>query len=307
MGWENAFWCENDEFCRRVLKYWFKNSIGYEDITKTDFSEWRNKIDVLTAGFPCQPFSTAGKRRGAEDDRYLWPAVYKIIGDIRPAWFIGENVNGILSMVQPGNEVEVESQASLFEENYTETLLEQEYVTETICGDIERAGYSVQPYVIPACRVGAPHLRYRCFFVAHAASDGWRAGRRNVDEWETHDEKGNKKPNKTDRYVNKQPASHADELNGNNRRFCAGEIPQHEATGIFRVPNWRQFPTESPVCGRDDGFPGQLDNITFSSWRRQGIKGFGNAIVPQVMYEFFKAINEVENILKQNELWERIH
>jgi DNA (cytosine-5)-methyltransferase 1 len=140
MGWENAFWCENDEFCRRILKYWFKNSIGYEDITTQSFRQWRGRIDILTAGFPCQPFSTAGKRNGAEDDRYLWPVVYRAIKDIRPPWFVGENVNGITSMVQPGKETDVESQASLFEADYKETVLCEEYVTETICRDLESAG-----------------------------------------------------------------------------------------------------------------------------------------------------------------------
>jgi DNA (cytosine-5)-methyltransferase 1 len=292
MGWENAFWCETDEFCRKVLKYWFKNSIGYEDITKTDFIEWQNKIDVLTAGFPCQPFSTAGKRRGAEDDRYLWPAVCKIIGDVRPTWFIGENVNGIISMVQPGEEVNVENQASIFEENYKEMLLEQEYVVETICRDLERAGYSVQPYVVPACSVGAPHLRYRCFFVAHATGTRRRATRYNVDERKANDEKGNKIPNKSERYGNKQPAPNSRSKHIQGRRR---EDEEHEFSGLNRVPDWNEFPTQSPVCRRDDGFSERLDNITFSSWRRRGIKGFGNAIVPQVMFEFFKAINEVEN------------
>lgn len=75
MGWQNAFHCEIQEFPRRVLDYWYPNSVSYEDITKTDFTPWRGKIDILTAGFPCQPFSCAGQRKGADDDRNTCAAV----------------------------------------------------------------------------------------------------------------------------------------------------------------------------------------------------------------------------------------
>lgn len=79
LGWENVFHCEINPFCRRVLEYWFPNSKSYEDITKTHFDEWRGRVDVLTGGFPCQPFSYAGKRGGANDDRYLWPHMCRAI------------------------------------------------------------------------------------------------------------------------------------------------------------------------------------------------------------------------------------
>lgn len=168
MGWKNAFHCEINLFCNEILKYWFPNSEHYEDITKTDFSQWKGKIDVLTGGFPCQPFSLAGQRKGADDNRYLWPHMLRTIQEIRPAWVIGENVAGILTMVQPGKETEVGSQTSLFgEDNRKRILLRQEYVVETICKDLEREGYSVQPLLIPACAVGAPHRRDRVWFVAH--------------------------------------------------------------------------------------------------------------------------------------------
>ena len=79
MGWTNLFHCEINPFGRKVLEYWYPNSTSYEDITKTDFSEWRGRVDVLTAGFPCQPFSVAGQRKGADDDRYLWPQVIRMV------------------------------------------------------------------------------------------------------------------------------------------------------------------------------------------------------------------------------------
>lgn len=84
MGWKNMFHCEINPFGRKILDYWFPNSKSYEDITKTNFTEWRGKINVLTGGFPCQPFSCAGQRKGAEDDRYLWPEMLRAIREIQP-------------------------------------------------------------------------------------------------------------------------------------------------------------------------------------------------------------------------------
>lgn len=172
MGWKNAFHCEIDEFCSRVLKYHFPYSEHYGNIKTTDFTKWRGKIDVLSGGFPCQPFSVAGRRRGAEDDRYLWPEMLRAVREIRPAWIVGENVAGILTMVQPGEETPVAGEASVFGEDYEETELRQRYIIETVCTDLEREGYSVQPLVIPACAVGAPHRRDRVWFVAHRDDAG---------------------------------------------------------------------------------------------------------------------------------------
>lgn len=90
MGWKNMFHCEINPFGRKILDYWFPNSKSYEDITKTNFTEWRGKINVLTGGFPCQPFSCAGQRKGAEDDRYLWPEMLRAIREIQPV-MLGEH------------------------------------------------------------------------------------------------------------------------------------------------------------------------------------------------------------------------
>ena len=122
MGWKNMFHCEINPFGRKILDYWFPNSKSYEDITKTNFTEWRGKINVLTGGFPCQPFSCAGQRKGAEDDRYLWPEMLRAIREIQPDWVVGENVAGILSMVQPGSETALGREESL-----SERLTEKEY------------------------------------------------------------------------------------------------------------------------------------------------------------------------------------
>ena len=181
VGWNNVFQCEIDPFCQSVLKYYFPKIVLYEDIKRTDFTSWKGKIDVLTGGFPCQPFSVAGQRKGADDDRYLWPEMLRVIRETRPLWVIGENVAGITNMVQPGSETDVETKSDQDEENYKETILEQEYIINTICDDLEREGYSVQPIIVPACGVGAPHKRYRIWFIASDCSDarveGLRQGR----------------------------------------------------------------------------------------------------------------------------------
>lgn len=166
MGWKNLFSCEIDEFCNKVLKHHYPKATHYGNIFEQDFREWRGRVDVLTAGFPCQPFSCAGKRNGAEDDRYLWPEVLRVINEVRPTWFVGENVGGILSMVLPGEEIKVGSYTDVCGENYTFYEKRQRYVIEQIRLDLESIGYSVQPVVIPACAVGAPHRRDRVWFIA---------------------------------------------------------------------------------------------------------------------------------------------
>lgn len=186
VGWNNVFQCEIDPFCQSVLKYYFPKTVLYEDIKRTDFTSWKGKIDVLTGGFPCQPFSVAGQRKGAEDDRYLWPEMLRVIRETRPLWVIGENVAGITNMVQPGSETDVETKSDQDEENYKETILEQEYIINTICDDLEREGYSVQPIIVPACGVGAPHKRDRVWFIASDRSDARIEGLRQERENEIH-------------------------------------------------------------------------------------------------------------------------
>ena len=122
-GWTNVFNCEIDPFCRKVLKYHFPKAAQYEDIRTTDFTVWRDRIDVLTGGFPCQPFSVAGNRKGTGDDRYLWPEMLGAVREIRPRWIVGENVPGIV--------------------DWSDGL-----VFEQVCSDMENEGYEVQPFVL---------------------------------------------------------------------------------------------------------------------------------------------------------------
>ena len=169
LGWENLFHCEINPFGRTVLDYWFPNSKSYEDITKTDFSEWRGRVNVLTGGFPCQPFSYAGQRRGAQDDRYLWPYMFRCIDQIQPDWVVAENVAGILTMVEQGEVSEVASSADLFDSlnDIRGYRLRETFTLQRICDDLEGHGYAVQPVLIPACAVGAPHRRDRVFIIGH--------------------------------------------------------------------------------------------------------------------------------------------
>lgn len=186
LGWENVFHCDINKFGRKVLEYHYPNSVSYEDSTKTDFSEWEGKVDVLTGGFPCQPFSYAGKRRGSEDDRYLWPYMLRCIEQVRPTWFVGENVAGITTMAFPGEDVKVGEQTDLFgacDEVYEK---HERYVLDEICENLERAGYSVQPMLIPACAVGAPHRRDRVFIVAHRNAEVDATERGNVADTESN-------------------------------------------------------------------------------------------------------------------------
>jgi DNA (cytosine-5)-methyltransferase 1 len=147
MGWENVFHCEINPFGQKVLKYYWPNAISYEDIKTTDFSIHRGTIDVLTGGFPCQPYSLAGLRKGKEDERHLWPEMLRAIREIKPRWIVGENVLGLVGW----------NDGLVFEEVQT---------------DLEAEGYEVQPYVLPAVSVDAPHRRDRVWFVAYCGSYG---------------------------------------------------------------------------------------------------------------------------------------
>lgn len=133
---------------------------------------------LLTGGFPCQPFSCAGKRRGKEDDRYLWEEMLRVIKEFKPTWIIGENVNGIRSMEFQDGVSELEGDTIIQEDgngDYTNVL-------DGICDSLEAIGYEVQPVIIPACAVNAPHRRDRVWIVAHSTNsrvEGLRQKREN--------------------------------------------------------------------------------------------------------------------------------
>lgn len=166
LEWRNVFNCEINEFCRRVLDYHFPDADKYKDIYKVNFRKYEGTINVLSGGFPCQAFSVAGRRKGTDDDRYLWPQMLRAITEIKPDYVLGENVVGILSMVSSIGEPQVAHQASLFGEGDNIVTQRGQYVADIIREDLEREGYTLQIFVIPACAIGAPHQRNRVWFIA---------------------------------------------------------------------------------------------------------------------------------------------
>lgn len=363
MGWQNLFHCEIQEFPRKVLDYWFPNSESYEDITKTDFTKWHGKVDVLTGGFPCQPFSLAGRRKGADDNRYLWPQMLRAIRQIHPTWVVGENVNGIKTMVESCQVTQMGRTDYLFEENYLYRE-ESRFTLDKICADLEAEGYSVQPIVIPACAIGAPHRRDRVWIVAHRSDPraetvqqegqdrpqprSRRHGSGTTPSY-AHGTRQRRRKNKQEPFTecsrtpnlgsrrSKRLASHSlqhrshevhqdhqsqfpdgartNSLGGqrssphsNGFGWDKGEHEyarsQKTQQGEFQPggadspeSRWRNFPTQSPVCRGNDGIPFDVDSLTisFPKWRQESIKAYGNAWVPQVAYEIFRAIEAEEN------------
>ena len=364
LGWENVFHCEINGFGRKVLEYWFPDSESYEDITKTDFTKFRGTIDVLTGGFPCQPFSYAGKRGGQSDERYLWPEMLRVINEVRPTWVIGENVAGITTMVESCQVTDMGSEATLFEASggihrYT---AEFAFTIERICSDLESKGYSVQPMLIPACAVGAPHRRDRVFFIAHnnfasdsihqgslrnASTNATKEGKERISErnevqWpnEPADARSEMQSPYADSSCKGLERSHESGSGEGRKRMqvrrniagcdCADGSESYSysycnrlleslrtrqdgnegwsgqeffveviADSIRRLhpsERWRSFPAVSPVHRGNDGIPFDVDSLTisFSKWRTETIKAYGNAIVPQVMYRIFEAIEALE-------------
>lgn len=353
MGWENVFHCEWNPFGQKVLNYYWPKAITYNDITKTDFSIHRGTIDILTGGFPCQPYSSAGKRLGKEDSRHLWPEMLRTIREIQPTYVVGENVRGLT--------------------NWNGGL-----VFDEVQADLEAQGYEVTPFLLPACAVNAPHRRDRIWFVAYSSSasqgakelrqvrpengkisregtqtvydasrpdgiegtttntssiglckhgEGQRLlfetlgasvgmGKENATDSESNDAKrisefnNNKWQNSEEKrsgFWNEFRSNgsiqdvtdsnsigqewRCDTTNGKTtiRNFFSKSYARTNKRNI-----WQNFPTSSPICDGNDGISDRLDGITFPKWRQESIKAGGNAIVPQVVHQIFKAIEEYE-------------
>jgi len=310
MGWDNVFHVERDPFCLQVLRHHFSKSESYEDIKEFDGTAYAGRVDIISGGFPCQPFSAAGKRAGTSDDRYLWPQMFRVIREARPTYVVAENVRGLLS--------------------WNEGL-----VLDTVCSDLEGEGYEVFPTVLPAASVNAPHRRDRIWIVAYAHDQRGAGGSGQVqgangevpqryDHAQPCNASAADAPNaggmgrqrrgsaeaegREGERVRVQPhvegqGGGADATNANANRL-QGRIPanKHKQTSCasqyaakcvpaqWKGVQFQDFPTVAPVCGGDDGLPERLDGITFPKWRRESIKAYGNAIVPQVALQIFRAI-----------------
>lgn len=199
----------------------------------------REQVFILTGGFPCQPFSQAGKRKGTADDRHLWPEMLRVIREFHPTWVIAENVRGILS-------------------------IEGGMVFEQVCLDLENEGYEVQPFVIPACAVNAPHRRDRVWIVANSKSRGqWMC------EPEGHRQR------------------EQEEATGDEYRNDTSDSKRSDWT-----EDWLSVATRTCVRGVDDGVSAGMDfaGYTKAGHRVQRLKALGNSIVPHVAIEILKAI-----------------
>ena len=304
LGWTNVFQVEKDEFCQRVLNKHFPNTKRYGDIYEFDGKEYRGTIDVLTGGFPCQPFSVAGQQRGTDDDRYLWPEMLRAIRQIKPRWIVGENVAGIIKLA-----------------------------LDQVISDLEAEGYTTETFVIPACAVNAPHRRDRVWIVAHAKSAGRRrkqekirgAERRPVDgllsepinaDSDASDTNSKGCIRRCGRGDSNRDGIHAGVEERQDPRSATArcyedasntEEPRLEGRDPARASGSDGWASEQPLsrfwdnegrpdwnaswlevatrlCRVDDGVPRRVDRL----------RSLGNAIVPQVAYEIFKAIEETE-------------
>ena len=266
MGWTNVFHTEWNEFGQKVLQHHFHNSISYHDIIKTDYSIHRNDIDIITGGFPCQPFSLAGKRKGKDDERYLWHEMLRAIQQIQPTYVVAENVRGLLT-------------------------IDGGMVFEQVCLDLEAEGYKVQPVLLPAAGVNAPHRRDRIFIVGYAANTNDTGTKQSMRSEPTRqkDDQGWQGQPQLESWKNgiNEPAANT------NITSTADQIQTRRNVSASTRDNWQNFPIESAICGRNDGIPDRLDNITFPKWRNESIKAYGNAVVPQLILPIFQTIEKL--------------
>ena len=287
-GFRTVGQCEYADYPTRVLERYWPDVPRWRDIrtlTGDDFyaRTGLRTVDVVSGGFPCQPFSTAGKRRGADDDRYLWPDMLRVVADLRPAWVVGENVAGIVSMA-----------------------------LDTVLADLEAQGYEAGAYILPACGVDAPHRRYRVAIVAHTYSIGSASGiadsaRREKRYAEEFIDNG---ADVADTYGFGLCGQRTGKCN--NHRKCDGKaqkqvrwaelheiVPSCEAvpdTKSADVEGWMPIAGEEkrlaaggwwsiePDVGRvAHGIPARVDRL----------KCLGNAVVPAQFYPVFDAIYKI--------------
>lgn len=295
VGFKNIFQVEIDEHCQKILKKNFPNAKRYRDIKDFWGALYRGSIDIISGGFPCQPFSVAGKQKGAEDDRNLWPEMFRVIQEIQPRWIVGENVAAITSFVEFDN----------------------------LLADLEGEGFEIQTFIIPACGVDARHRRNRLWIVAYSECNGCTTTEKSWGPAKAIREKqaGKNYPlntsrtgclSKTDRIMaysaeqrlqNGRGPSMANTGKEKQKFKRCNSIPERlqnasNADCERQQEQWSNF-TEifspkrdswweiEPRVGRVvDGVPNRVDRI----------KGLGNAVVPQIPFRIFEAIKEIESL-----------
>lgn len=304
-GWNTPVMVEWNTYCQSVLKKNFPDATIFSDIRNFDGRPYAGQIDIVTGGFPCQPFSTAGKRAGTNDDRYLWPEMYRIIREVAPAWVVGENVAGLLSM-------------------------DGGRVFAGILADLENAGYRTEVYLIPALAVGAPHRRDRLWIVAHRydierdRSQGAWNGRAepsnensghtaNAQRWTwpqgrkpKHNEWGKQEQENRHEIRNGVKAgveitADANSARRERQRRNGGEILRKQEPGGCCAGHWSEhwYEVATRICGVAHGLPAGLDGIggvpkATTKGKAHRLEALGNAIVPHIAYQIFDAINQFE-------------
>ena len=233
-GFTTVGQCEWADYPTKVLEKHWPDVPRWRDIRTLTGASFYGRtglrtVDVISGGFPCQPFSVAGKRRGKEDDRYLWPEMLRVISEIRPAWVVGENVAGIVNMA-----------------------------LDQVLSDLEGIGYACQAFIIPACAVDAPHRRDRCAIVGYANSAGCK--KLKLPSVST-------RPGVTDRkYIT--TVSDADNrrraLRGERKLPAAegaGELQKNHGGGASKHGGWEWWPAEPDVGRVAHGVPHQVDRL----------------------------------------------
>lgn len=286
MGWDNVFHCEWNEFGQKVLKYYWPGAKSYADITKTDFTIHRGTIDILTGGFPCQPYSQAGKRLGKEDDRHLWPEMLRAIREIQPTFVVGENVRGLTNW----------NGGMVFDE---------------VQADLEAAGYEVTPFLLPACAVNAPHRRDRIWFVAYSGSNGHKSGgySENRSTQSEGESIGNKRERERVRDDGGRISKSGTTANTNSHKRCERRLYQTEPETTERHAGpcnargngwtaWQNFPTQSPIRLRNDGISSKLERYITNDLQ--------NEISNTSKDNRIENLPEVWAKIQSPEIWEKI-
>ena len=292
-GIETIGFVEKDEFCQKVLKKHWKNVSIESDIRNVKGDNY-GSATIVSGGFPCQPFSVAGKRKGTDDDRYLWDETIRVVAECKPRWFIGENVDGLVN-IQNG------------------------MVLRQVQDDLEKEGFQVQCLVIPASGVGAWHQRKRVWIIGHNVSDtnsrlnigknkevqtrGSSIDNGGKDVSNTHDSRfqdwtkqceGESTQEREGQSSSSRHSSVSDSKRRqgsdfpNDRGFSKlsqKEIPRNRSCTPKQRPVKSWWQTQSELCGVPDGVSFELDK-----GRVGRIKALGNSIVPQIAEQLFKSI-----------------
>lgn len=222
-GMTTVAFCEIDPYCQAVLRKHWPDVPIYGDIKELDGRQI--SADLVCGGFPCQPYSVAGKRRGKEDDRHLWPEMCRVIGQVRPTWVIGENVAGIIRME-----------------------------LDQVLSDLENLGYSTRAFVIPACAADAPHRRDRAWIVAHT----------NVGRWDTQplpssecfDGENNHDPDKSGSRSDSRILAYTNGAQREGRRISGRTYQEHANSGSGC--RWNPEPNVGRVA---NGIPSRMDRL----------------------------------------------